>query len=145
MSRVLTVGNDTSLLHTRSLVLEKTGSTVCCTQPEPALALLQKEFFEVVVLCHTVSQRDRVALCKQIGQLWPSSRIVTVGVSAFSSSSDDVPDISVPWQLGPQALIDVVTPLLQQSSLHNNSRKTVSAALMKPYLLQVSSGYSRGL
>ncbi len=131
MSQILTIGNDISLLHTRGLVLEKTGSPVYCELPESALARLQTEFFEVIVLCHTISESEKAAIRRQTSYFWPLSKIVAVEVSAISSTADDESDICIPWQRGPQALIDAVIPLLRQSSGYDSDHKTVAVVSTK--------------
>ena len=50
MIQILAIGVNADLLAARSLVLERTGAHVRAVFPEAALALLQTDFFDIVVV-----------------------------------------------------------------------------------------------
>lgn len=126
MRRVLVVGTDPGLLHTRSLLLQRTGSTTESANPASALTLLGEQFFHVVVLCHTLPDLDIRRLCRQVDLFWPLTRVLVLGKLAHAGAARCDPDSAFPWRLGPSTLIELTQKLLQDSA----ARRTSGPALL---------------
>lgn len=58
--RILSVGNDPSLLNSRELVLQSAGYAVLSMSSSASLSKDLLQQFDVVVLCHTVKSCDQV-------------------------------------------------------------------------------------
>jgi CheY-like chemotaxis protein len=79
MLRILLAGSDSRLLSTRAAVLSKTGATVVYANPTEALEILEgNEPFDLVVLCHTLDDRDAVAIVDKAHQKIPGVKILMV-------------------------------------------------------------------
>ena len=127
MGKVLAIGSDIDLLHTRSLVLEQTGAEVYGARLEPALTLLEAQFFDVVVLCHTLSEQEALRVCELAELCWPLTRLVFIGELGRRSLSASRLDAAFPRRLGPDALVSLV-----QSMLHDGSALRGKRALVLP-------------
>ena len=125
MGNVLAIGHDIHLLHTRSLVLEQTGAEVYGARLEPALALLEAQFFDVVVLCHTLSEQETLRVCKLVELFWPLTRLVFIGEIGQRYLSASRLDAAFPWRLGPDALITLVESMLREDSPLHGKRAMV--------------------
>jgi DNA-binding response OmpR family regulator len=55
---ILAIGEDVDLLGTRANVLRKTGANVLCSSGAAALKYIAEWEFDLVVLCHSMRQRD---------------------------------------------------------------------------------------
>jgi CheY-like chemotaxis protein len=62
MHRILAVGADSSLLYIRGLVLARSGASVAIAIPEEALPLMKSGDFDLLVLCHSLPQRELQSL-----------------------------------------------------------------------------------
>ncbi len=116
MGKVLTISNDIHLLHTRSLVLEQTGAEVYGARFDASLNLLETQFFDVVVLCHTLSERETLRICELAELIWPLTRLLFIGELGRHSLSASRLDAAFPWRLGPEALVSLVKSMLQEKT-----------------------------
>ncbi len=122
MGKILSIGLDAPLLFTREMVLRQTGAEVWSAKVEPALALVQSQFFDVVLLCHTLSEQDVLQLSKLLDLFWPVSRVVLLGErSAIGSVA-----LEVPSQTAPLTLVDKTVRLLA----HTREQRFAPAAIM---------------
>lgn len=82
MSRILLAGEDLHLLETRAAVLARTGASVLWGTSQKAELLLTSECFDLLVLCHTLSDGQREKLTALAQQRWPMTtplQLVTQG------------------------------------------------------------------
>ena len=75
MGKILSVGLDVNLLYSRKLVLQQTGAQVFNARVEPALLMLESRFFDLILLCHTLPERDVAHLCRLAELFWPVTRV----------------------------------------------------------------------
>ncbi len=136
MGKILAVGADLALLHTRGLVLEQTGAELYGAQMEPALALLQAEFFDVVVLCHTLSEQDTLRVCTLVELFWPLTRLIFIGELGVRYRSASRLDAAFPWRLGPGALIELTRSMLCDVSPLLGKRAVVVDTAAEPPVTQ---------
>lgn len=83
MPVILAVSNDEYLLRTRAMVLELTGAAVISASPDEAALLLQKQQFDLIVLCHTVNSHDRDKLELSGKTLSPLPQVLSLGTNGF--------------------------------------------------------------
>lgn len=83
MERILLVGVDPSLLDTRAAVLARTGADVAICHASDLPSLAQQDF-DLVTLCHTLSEDTRRSVTRTARTQWPNARILQV----FSSLRD---------------------------------------------------------
>lgn len=100
MPKILSVGLDGLLLHTRNLVLHQSGAEVFSARAEAALVLLDSQYFDLLVLCHTLSSRDIVRICRLVKLFWPRSRMLMVSKIGDTHMQTCDPDIVFPWRTG---------------------------------------------
>lgn len=122
--KILIVGDDFRLLATRAAVLAKTGaSTVCCSAAE-MLRDLEREDFELVVLCHSLSERDTHQVTTTTRRWWPQAQIVMV-LSNTESENHPCEECDAVVPPDPNMLLRRVAALLLQKLKNNPTRKTV--------------------
>jgi CheY-like chemotaxis protein len=66
MLTLLAVGEDFELLKTRAEVLRKTGANVLCSTGAAALKFIAERNFDLIVLCHSVRQRDAMQITEAV-------------------------------------------------------------------------------
>ena len=64
MCRILTVGQDETLLASRSAILHRFDAEVVAARASEALKILKTQQFDLVVACHTVSMEDMKELVR---------------------------------------------------------------------------------
>jgi DNA-binding response OmpR family regulator len=78
MPRILLAGSDSRLLATRAAVLSKTGAAVLYHDPTQALKILDREAFDLVVLCHSLLEGDVALIVAKVHQKTPHTKILMV-------------------------------------------------------------------
>ncbi len=115
MTRILAIGMDTDLLLTRALVLRRTGAEVDACLLGPALERLETDFYDIVVLCHTLPEESSIRICRIMELFWPESRVILIGRSDFSPCllSPRSPGVTAVPRPNPAKLLDLSLNLLQ--------------------------------
>lgn len=79
MLQVLCAGRDPVLLRTRQLMLQQAGfATKVAIGTKAAVEAFTGRRFDVVVLCHTFTERERHFLQLKLHELAPTARLVTL-------------------------------------------------------------------
>jgi DNA-binding response OmpR family regulator len=78
MLRILLAGSDCRLLATRAAVLSKTGATVTYHNATTTLELLDREAFDLVVLCHSLLSGEVAQIVDKVHQKVPGTKILMV-------------------------------------------------------------------
>ena len=78
MLRILLAGSDSRLLATRAAVLSKTGAAVVFHNARETLAVLDREVFDLVVLCHSLPEPDMAVIVDMVHQRIPGTKILMV-------------------------------------------------------------------
>ena len=78
MLRILLAGSDSRLLATRAAVLSKTGAAVVCHNTMETLEILDRETFDLVVLCHTLADPEIVVIADKVHQKMSGAKILMV-------------------------------------------------------------------
>jgi DNA-binding response OmpR family regulator len=78
MSKILLVGNDLRLLTTRAAVLGKTNASVVCCSAVEAMKVLETETFNLVVLCHSLEEKQAAEIIEMVHGRLPETRILMV-------------------------------------------------------------------
>jgi flavorubredoxin len=104
MFRILLAGSDSRLLATRAAVLLKTGAAVVYRDPMGTLGILDREVFDLVVLCHTLAEEDVAVIVDKVHQKIPGAKILMVtsaldGYGMYANSKIDATSIPEPGHL----------------------------------------------
>lgn len=78
MPKILLVGQDSRLLETRAAVLAKVQATVTCQEPNDSLGILECEMFDLVVLCHSLTEKQAGQITDVVRGRWPKTKILLV-------------------------------------------------------------------
>jgi DNA-binding response OmpR family regulator len=118
MSKILLAGNDFRLLATRAAVLAKTkANVICCNAPE-AMTVLEAESFDLVVLCHSLGEKQAIEITGKVRLKLPKVRILMV----ISDVANDVLYKGVQFDATtspePGSLIRHATELLEKLPNH---------------------------
>jgi DNA-binding response OmpR family regulator len=116
MLKILLAGSDSRLLATRAAVLSKTGAAVVFHSAIETLEVLDRDRFDLVVLCHSLTQAEFAVIVDKVHQKIPGTKIlmVTSDVDQYELHEDGKVDAaSIPE---PAQLIACVKELLQVTS-----------------------------
>lgn len=116
MLRILLAGSDSRLLATRAAVLLKTGAAVIHRNTRETLNILDREAFDLVVLCHSLPETDLAVIVDKVHQKIPGTKILMVtsdldGYGMYANSRVDASSIPEPGHL-----VARVKELLQATS-----------------------------
>ena len=78
MGNILSIGSDVALLLSRDMLLRSTGAATTSEAFEPAIELLRWHYYDVVVLCHTLSPQETGAACSLVQLFWPVSKLLLI-------------------------------------------------------------------
>lgn len=78
MPKILLVGQDFRLLATRAAVLAKTDASVVCCNAFEAMKLLESESFALIVLCHSLTEKQGSEITEAVHRRWPKTKILMV-------------------------------------------------------------------
>jgi DNA-binding response OmpR family regulator len=78
MLRILLAGSDSRLLMTRAAVLSKTGAAVSYHDAMQTIEILDREAFDLVVLCHSLPEPDVAMIVDKVHQKIPGTKILMV-------------------------------------------------------------------
>ena len=81
MLRILLAGNDSRLLATRAAVLAKTGASVVYGDARETFDALDREAFDLVVLCHSLLESDVAMIADVVHAKIPDAKILMVAVN----------------------------------------------------------------
>lgn len=87
MSKILLVGNDLRLQMTRAAVLAQTSATVIYCNAIEAAWSLQNDCFDLVVLCHSLTERQTFEITKMTHDKLPTATVLRV----ISDISQEMP------------------------------------------------------
>lgn len=78
-ARILSIGVDSDLLSTRNLVLRKAGYLVAsATDLQRARQLLQRAWFDLVILCHAIPKEKREEAVEEIRRVQPKTSVIAL-------------------------------------------------------------------
>ena len=111
---LLSVGSDHDLMKTRSLVLLKAGYAVReSSSTQDAVAVFSGGDFDLVIICHTISEPERLSLIAAIRAESPSAKIVIVRRDGEASAK--LADESVHSLDGPDVLLSAIARSLNHA------------------------------
>ncbi len=112
MPKILLIGDDFRLLATRAALLSKTGAcTVCCNAAEMQRDL-ERESFDLVVLCHSLSAEDVRKAAALANQRWPEAKVFLVEPSVPLDRTFDGMAIDGTISSSPGILLERTSALL---------------------------------
>jgi hypothetical protein len=78
MLAILLIGEDLRLLATRAAVLRKVDAEVDLGRPAEFTTRMRARRYDLLVLCHTLQEKDAEAITSQVQQSWPEVRILQI-------------------------------------------------------------------
>ena len=104
MLRILLAGSDPRLLETRAAVLLKTGAAVIYRDTMGTLGILDREAFDLVVLCHSLAEPEAAVIVDKVHQKIPAAKILMVtsaldGYGMYADSHVDATSVPEPGRL----------------------------------------------
>jgi DNA-binding response OmpR family regulator len=113
-SVLLSVGSDPDLMKTRTLVLLKAGYAVRdAMTTSQALKVFEAGDFDLVIICHSIPEPERLKLITAIRASSPSAKIVVIRMDGELSAK--VADETVHSLDGPEALLRTVAHTLDSN------------------------------
>ncbi len=104
---VLNLGYDPPLLETRSIMLKNAGFRVrSVASAAAALHALSFQAFDVIILCHTVPERQRREVIEAARKRTPS--VKTVVLYRVTRAEAEGADVALDSHDGPEALVSAV-------------------------------------
>jgi DNA-binding response OmpR family regulator len=116
MLKILLAGSDSRLLATRAAVLSKTGAAVVFHNAIETLEVLDRDKFDLVVLCHSLTEPEVTVIADKVHQRIPGTKILIVmsDLDRYALHKDgNIDATSMPE---PAQLIARVKELLQATS-----------------------------
>jgi DNA-binding NtrC family response regulator len=114
LSKILAFGHDTTLLHTRELILRHDGfDVVATTNRAEAGRILSEQPIDLVILCHTVREPERQTILTLAHASRPDLKVLLLTTSCFSSHAWDR-DTTLCTLDGPPGLLAAVHQLTFQ-------------------------------
>jgi CheY-like chemotaxis protein len=89
MMKILLVGEDFRLLATRAAVLARMGANTVCCSPAEMLRDLQKETFDLVVMCHSLSETAATLVARTARLWWPGTKVLLIRAN-FGEEQDGI-------------------------------------------------------
>lgn len=108
---ILCLGNDLTLLSTRKMVLETQFSAIHCSTLEEAVTQWPECPFDVLILCHTLSDKECTAAEQYAETRTPASQLLVLhaGGAIHSSRACVLRNLD-----GPEPLLKTIHQLLQK-------------------------------
>jgi hypothetical protein len=116
MLRILLAGSDSRLLATRAAVLLKTGAVVVYRDTTGTLGILDREKFDLVVLCHSLAEEDVAVIVDKVHQKLPGAKILMVTSALYGYRMDTDGKIDATSIPEPGHLVALAKELLQVDS-----------------------------
>lgn len=115
MTAILQIGEDAFLLETRAAVLRTTGAAVISSEILSALEVLERQVFDVVILCHTIPEHVSRTLADVVHQNWPATRVVQISAIREWEQSEELEGLDL-CPPDPERLIEHIIELLGRRS-----------------------------
>jgi DNA-binding NtrC family response regulator len=113
MARILSIGYDQNLLHTRALILEARGHEVTTAiGMKESLELCRADRYDLVIIGHSMPPQERSTL---IHETRARAMPVLVLLRAYDPPVSGAGIYQLRADEGPQALVSTVTDILDQS------------------------------
>lgn len=114
MSTVLLVGEDEDLLRTRAAVVRISGAKTICCGAASALAGLQGQPCELVILCHSLQPELITSLISAINSHWPETRILLLSSSREWGEAESSTEADIVCSADPELLVLRTVELLER-------------------------------
>jgi CheY-like chemotaxis protein len=111
--KILLIGNDFRLLATRAALLAKTGASTVCCNPAEVQKDLEGEMFDLVVLCHSLSEEDARKVVALVHQRWPEVKVFLIESSVPLEKTFDGVAIDRTISSTPHTLLEQMSAALQ--------------------------------
>ena len=122
MSRILLAGSDCRLLETRAAVLAKTGAEVVFHNTHEALAVLDRDVFDLVILCHSLIESEAAVIVAKVHEKAPGTKILLVTSNLDTYGMRPGSDVDATSLPEPGHLVALASQLLKATSYSSSVR-----------------------
>jgi DNA-binding NtrC family response regulator len=122
MSRILLAGSDYRLLETRAAVLAKTGAEVVFRNTKETLGVLDRDKFDLVILCHSLAETDAAVIVAKTHEKSPGTKILMVTSNLDMYGIRPPSDVDATSLPEPGQLVALASRLLKASSYDSTER-----------------------
>ena len=122
-SIILHVGRDLSLLNSRSMVLRSAGYIVECKYTiEDAVRHFLSSDFDLVLLCHSLSEEERQCFVNRIREHGDLTPVLSVGLFYTLNSQQGIRD-DLRTENGPIGLLNCIAQTLQKDRAAHSTQR----------------------
>jgi hypothetical protein len=111
--KILLIGDDFRLLATRAALLTKTGASTVCCNPTEMQKDLEREMFDLAVLCHSLSEEAARNAVVYVHRRWPEAKIFLVESSVLMEKTFDGVALDGTISSTPSTLLEQMSAVLQ--------------------------------
>jgi hypothetical protein len=111
--KILLIGDDFRLLASRAALLTKTGASTVCCNPVEMQKDLGREMFDLVVLCHSLSEETARGAVVYVHRRWPEAKIFLVESSVLMEKTFDGVALDGTISSTPSTLLEQMSAVLQ--------------------------------
>lgn len=115
MAKILLVGNDLRLLMTRSAVLARTAATIVYCDAIEAARILENEKFNLVVLCHSLTEEQTSKIREIIHRKLPTAMVLRLVFDSSLEIARGSTPFDVTSSTDPERLLHRAAELLRQT------------------------------
>jgi hypothetical protein len=83
IKKILAVGEDFALLATRAALLAKTNASVTCCNSVEFATELNRDRFDLVILCYSLGESVRQTISVDVHLRWPKARVLQITADPF--------------------------------------------------------------
>ncbi len=126
MWHILLVGADASLLHSRCLVLQTITATISSSTAADAVAILEQRAIDLLIVCHTLSNKDAQSLCETSRRCTPAVKSLLIVTADQARAEACVADLLFLVDDGPERLVRAAESLLPDPGSQRTGRNPLS-------------------
>lgn len=121
-AHLLVLGHDEMLTKTRRWILEKHFKVQIASDLSEVATLTREEFFDLLILCHTVQEEEAARAVKLVHSLSQKTKVLRLVSGTPNSDKRTRGEICAPLE-GPHVLLERVSALLggQQAGSSENA------------------------
>lgn len=131
MLTILSVGEDSHLLRTRAEVLRRTGADVLSSTGAAADRFILQWEFDVIVLCHSMQERDVKRIAQAAQARSAKTRILLISPDGFSTV-EIANIVRVAATFDPGGLLRSVSELLNPENGDGHKQPAATVARLDP-------------
>jgi hypothetical protein len=127
--KILAVGEDFALLATRAALLAKTNASVTCCNSVEFATELNRDRFDLVILCYSLGESVRQTISVDVHLRWPKARVLQITADPFPIPPLGDQVDAVTGSMQPAQFVRAAMLLLTDSPILPPCKSSVEASL----------------